>query len=345
MQSRERCQAAEGAGEGASEVFDSPEERSWFARVPYSRRAGPPEPLPAGLVDLLVSRALREDVGTGDVTSEATVPAGARARARLVSKASGRIAGLAVFRRAFELCDPSCRFEALVTDGNSIEPGDEVARVEGGAYALLTAERTALNFVQRMSGIATLTRLFVDAVEREAGAHGNDGGRDALAGPVRILDTRKTNPGLRPFDKFAVRCGGGENHRYGLFDEAMVKNNHVDLAGRPLEDVVRDLRLRCGDRFVITSEARDEAEAEAGVRGGADVVLLDNMSPERMSALVPKLRGLAAGRGRSLELEASGGVDLATISRIARTGVDRISIGALTHSAPALDLSLRLESL
>jgi nicotinate-nucleotide pyrophosphorylase (carboxylating) len=255
------------------------------------------------------------------------VPAEAAARGRLVAKAEGRLAGVEVFARVFELCDPGARVELLARDGDRIEPGQELARVEGPARALLLAERTALNLVQRMSGTATLTARYVDRA----------------AGRARILDTRKTTPGLRALEKYAVRCGGGENHRFGLYDEVMVKDNHADLAGRPLAELVREIRARVGPNVRITSEARDEAEALAGVEGDADVVMLDNMSPARMADLCPRLREAAAGRPRPLEIEASGGITEETVASVAASGVDRISVGALTHSAPALDLSLYLE--
>jgi nicotinate-nucleotide pyrophosphorylase (carboxylating) len=239
-----------------------------------------------------------------------------------------------VFARAFELCDPSGpRIALLVDDGARIQRGAELATIEGSARALLTAERTALNCVQRLSGIATLTARFVEIV-REAGMS-----------PPRILDTRKTTPLLRRFEKYAVRCGGGENHRFGLFDEVMVKENHIDLAGRPIEAVLADLRAAVGGAVRITSEARDEKEALSGVDGGADVILLDNMTPAEMERLCPVLRQRARERGHAIEIEASGGIDEKTIAAVARSGVDRISIGALTHSAPALDLSLDLQPL
>jgi nicotinate-nucleotide pyrophosphorylase (carboxylating) len=304
------------------------------AATRHARRGLPP-PLTRAQIDAVVRPALAEDLGrpdgdlAGDATSRHAVPAGARARARLVSKASGRLAGLDVFARVFELCDPGVRIERAAQDGDAIAPKQVLARLEGDARALLVAERTALNLVQRLSGTATLAARFVEA----------------SGGAARVLDTRKTTPNLRALEKYAVRCGGGENHRFGLFDEAMVKNNHVDLAGRPLREVVADLRRALGPDFVITCEARDEDEALAGVAGGADVLLLDNMSPARMAALCPRLREAAAGRadGRPLEIEASGGIDLHTVAAVAASGVDRLSVGALTHSAPALDLSLYLE--
>lgn len=275
----------------------------------------------------MLGRALREDLGSGDLTS-LSIDVRTRARARLVAKAPGRLAGLGVFARTFELCDRESQVELLAVDGQQIAVGDVLARVEGNARALLAAERTALNFVQRMSGIASLTAAFVRAVD----------------GAARILDTRKTTPGLRAFEKYAVLCGGGENHRFGLFDEVMLKDNHTDLAGRPLADVLRGLRAEVGPEVKITAEARTLDEALAGLAGGAHVLLLDNMSPGELRTVCERLRSEARASGRTIELEASGGVTLETIGAIAREAdVDRISIGALTHSAAALDLSLYLE--
>jgi len=283
------------------------------------------------VVDRFVKPALDEDRGGGDLSSFHAVPEAARARAHLVSRSAGVLAGLAVFARAFELCDPRARVELLVEDGAAIAPGQELARIEGSARALLAAERTALNFVQRLSGIATLTARYVE--------------RAAAGGRARVLDTRKTTPGLRLFEKYAVRCGGGENHRFGLFDEVMLKENHIELAGRPIADVLRGMRKALGPRVRITCEARDEAEARAGVEGGADVVLLDNLGPAELERLCPLLREQARAQGTTVELEASGGIDLESVAAFSRSGVDRISVGALTHSAPALDLALDLEPL
>ena len=307
------------------------------AALPPPRR-GLPAPLAVAAIDAVVKPALAEDVGPdglqrGDITSLNAVPAGARARATLVAKRPGVLAGLAVFLRAFELCDPGCATKALAADGDAVRKGDRLATIEGSARALLTAERTALNFVQRLSGVATLTARYV-LTAHEAGMR-----------PVRILDTRKTTPNLRTLEKYAVRCGGGENHRYGLCDEAMVKENHIELAGRPIPQVLRELRAAVGAGTRITCEARDEREARAAVEGGADVVLLDNLPASEMARLCPLLRAQAAQLGRAVELEASGGIDDSTLRAVAACGVDRISIGALTHSAPALDLSLDLEPL
>lgn len=275
----------------------------------------------------LVAEAIEEDLGEGDLTSSTAVPLGAKVTARLVAKASGTLAGLELFREAFLVCDGTASIELLCEDGGRVEPGQEVARVSGDARAILVAERTALNFLQQLSGVATLTAAYVERA----------GGR------ARILDTRKTTPLLRLLQKYAVTRGGGENHRFGLFDEAMIKDNHTDLAGIGLEELTRSVRGQLGEGIKITSEARDAEEAEGAVRGGADVVLLDNMTPDQMAALVPGLRALAEQRGRQVELEASGGVGLDGVEAVSHTGVDRISVGALTHSAPALDLSLLVE--
>lgn len=293
-------------------------------------RLGPPTPLTISEIDACLRPALAEDRGGGDLTSITAVPENARARARLFPKSPGVIAGLPIFCRTFELCDPSAKVTQLVEDGARVVRGQDLVIIEGLARALLTAERTALNFAQRLSGTATLTARYVE-LARAAGMN-----------PVRILDTRKTTPNLRRFEKYAVRCGGGENHRFGLFDEVMVKENHIELAGRSIEAVLTDLRRAVGNAVRITSEARDEREAIAGVEGGADVILLDNMTPETMARLCPMLRVRARARGRTIELEASGGIDERTIQAVVRSGVDRISVGAVTHSAPALDLSLDL---
>jgi nicotinate-nucleotide pyrophosphorylase (carboxylating) len=303
-------------------------------------RSGPPRPLLPAEIDRFVRMGLDEDRGGGDLTSVTAVPERARARASLIAKGDGVLAGLPVFARTFELCDRKAKIELLAEDGSRCRKGDLVARVEGSARALLSAERTALNFVQRLSGIATLTACYV-RLAREAAGPGSSG----AAGAPRILDTRKTTPGLRLLEKYAVRCGGGENHRFGLYDEVMVKENHIELAGRSIEAVLADLRRAVGPTVRITCEARDEKEAQAAIDGGADVVLLDNMTAPGLARLCPLLRARAAERGRSVELEASGGIDERSIGAVARSGVDRLSIGALTHSAPALDLSLELEPL
>ena len=294
-------------------------------------RAGRPEPLDTDAVRTAVQAALEEDLDSGDVTSLGAVPEAARAAARLVAKEAGVVAGLDLFVCAFELRDPEARVTRRVDDGDAVVVGQELVRIEGRARALLEAERVALNFIQRLSGTATLTRRFVEAVAE---------------GPsVRVLDTRKTTPGLRLFEKHAVRAGGGENHRFGLFDEAMIKENHAALAGVPVPEALRALRAHVGPGVRITCEARDEAEALAAVEGGADVVLLDNFEASVLPPVCERLRAAAAAAGRRVELEASGGLTLETVAAYGATGVDRLSIGALTHSARALDLSLYLEPL
>ena len=323
------------------------------AAAPLPERGGPPAPLERSVVDDVIERALREDAVPGsaggpggpghaplaadpgpwlDLTSQVALGRDTRARGRLVAKDTGRLAGLDVFCRVFELLEPGVEIERLASDGDQLAPRMELCRIAGRGRTLLLGERTALNLIQRMSGTATLAARYVDTVA-------------AAGSSARILDTRNTTPGLRALEKYAVRCGGAENHRFGLHDEVMVKNNHVDLAGRPLEAVVRELRAAVGAEVRVTAEARDEAEALAGIAGGADVVMLDNLSPARMRELCPRLRAAAEGRGRPLELEASGGITLENLAEVARSGVDRISIGALTHSAPALDLSFYLEPL
>ena len=288
-------------------------------------RHAPRELLDAEL-DRFLDAALAEDVGTGDVTTEAVVPREARARARLVAKEAGVLAGARVFLRVFERLGATLELGSGLADGASLAPGTVVLELSAPARALLVGERTALNLVQRLSGIATLTARFV-----------------AAAHPARVLDTRKTTPGLRRLEKYAVTCGGGENHRMGLYDEAMVKNNHLDFARADLLTLLARLRALHGPRLRITAEARDEREALAGIAGDADVILLDNFTPSALAELVPRLNAAARGRARPLELEASGGITLANVGQFARSGVQRVSIGALTHSAPALDLSLRLE--
>lgn len=292
-------------------------------------------------LDELIRRALAEDLGLSidentspedlvrrDLTTRTAVSKERRGRATMVAKESGVFAGGYAFERTLRYLDPEATVEALVPEGQTVLPGDIVLHAHGNGRALLVAERTALNIIQRLSGVASCTRQCVDLVEGTG---------------ARILDTRKTTPGMRTLDKYAVRVGGGCNHRIGLFDEVMVKENHVDLAGRSIEEVLREIRADVGPEVTITAEARDEAEALAGVRGGANVVLLDNMSPAVMSEMVPRLRALAQELGQSVELEASGGITHDTLPDVARSGVDRISMGALTHSAPALDLSLNLE--
>ena len=266
----------------------------------------------------LVRRALAEDVGSGDLTTQATVPAGARARARITQKQPGVLYGLDAAQLAFALLDSGARFVALAEEG-VWRTGGPVLDIEGEAAALLGAERTALNLLQRLSGVATLTARYVEAVR---------GTR------ARVLDTRKTTPGLRQLEKAAVVAGGATNHRVGLFDAILIKENHAAMAGG-VGEAVRLARAAAPD-VLLEVECRTDAEVDEALAAGAPRLLLDNMTPAQMRAIVARV-------GDRAELEASGGIDLETIMDVAETGVDFISVGALTHSAPALDLSLLLE--
>ena len=271
----------------------------------------------------LVARALAEDVGSGDITSEAVVDADARARARIVQKQPGVVYGIAAATEVFEQVGAE-GLEALVTEGRwHEEVPAEVALVGGPARALLAGERTALNFLGHLSGIATLTARYVEAV-RGTGA--------------TILDTRKTTPGLRRLEKAAVAAGGGANHRLGLDDAILIKENHIALAGG-LPGAVAAARAAHPEREVEV-ECRTPAEASAALAAGAGRLLLDNMALDEMRAVVAERDRAAAGA----RLEASGGVGLDNVAEVAATGVELISVGALTHSAPALDLSMLLEA-
>jgi nicotinate-nucleotide pyrophosphorylase (carboxylating) len=269
----------------------------------------------------IVRAALAEDVGTGDATTLATVAATARARATITQKAPGVVFGLEAAERTFAELDDAVAFERLSPEGAWQEPGTGVLRIEGPARALLTGERTALNLLQRLSGIATLTARYVQAVE------GTD---------VQILDTRKTTPGLRLLEKAAVRAGGGTNHRVGLFDAILIKENHVAAAGG-VEQAVQQARAAYPD-LPLEVECRNVEEIAHALQAGAPRILLDNMDPEELRAAVAQVAGRA-------ELEASGGITLETVRAHAVEGLNFISVGALTHSAPALDLSLILEPL
>jgi nicotinate-nucleotide pyrophosphorylase (carboxylating) len=261
--------------------------------------------------------ALAEDVGSGDATTDSIVPRAAKATVQIVAKQSGVIAGLEVARTVFLQLDEQIAFTPRVRDGSGVSQGQVVVEVYGSARALLTGERTALNFLGRMSGIATLTHQFVEAVA----------GTRAL-----ILDTRKTAPGLRTIDKLAVKLGGGENHRHGLFDMVLIKDNHIDYAGS-LREAVRRVR-DSGTNLEIEVEARSIKEVREALAMKVERVLLDNMTLEMMREAVELNK-------RAAKLEASGNVTLATVREIAETGVDYISVGALTHSPCNFDLSLR----
>lgn len=266
----------------------------------------------------LVRRALEEDVGGGDITTEATVPATASARAVLLAKSECVVAGLDVAHEAFRQMDASVRFSARVHDGDHCVSGTILAVVDGPARALLAAERTALNLLQHLSGIATVARQFVDA----------SGGR------ITVLDTRKTTPTLRALEKYAVRCGGASNHRSGLFDAVLIKDNHIRLAGG-VSNAVKQAR---GNRpgFAVEVEAETLDQVDEALAAGADIILADNMPTDRIREVVHRARGRA-------RVEISGGVTLDRIPELATTGADYVSVGALTHSAPAADISCEIE--
>jgi nicotinate-nucleotide pyrophosphorylase (carboxylating) len=271
----------------------------------------------------LVRRSLQEDIGTGDVTTNATVAEGAQARALITQKAAGVIYGLHVAELVFRQLDPEIRCERMVSEGHWRDEGGAVLSVEGSARALLSAERTALNFLAHLSGVATLAARAAEAVRGTA---------------AKVLDTRKTTPGLRALEKAAVAAGGASNHRVGLYDAILIKENHIAAAGGIAQAV--DLARRANPQLADTLEieVQDTQQIAQALAAGAPRLLLDNMDCSQLRAAVLQVAGRAA-------LEASGGVTLQTLRECAQTGVEWISIGALTHSAPALDLSLILEAL
>lgn len=280
--------------------------------------------LPPPLAARYARAALAEDVGGGDVTTDLIVPAAATARARLVARAAGVVCGLGLARAVFQEMDAAVDVALHACDGDEVRPGAVLASIRGPARAILAAERVALNFVGRLSGIASLTRRYVEAV---AGTG------------ARIVDTRKTTPGLRPLEKYGVRCGGGHNHRYGLSDGFMLKDNHraaLAAAGLDLPATVRDARKRLGHGIVVTIEVDEVEQIPEALEAGADVLLLDNMTVEQLSVAVRRIGGAA-------RTEASGGITLDSVRAIAESGVDMISVGALTHSATSLDVALEFD--
>ena len=272
----------------------------------------------------LIELALREDLGNlGDLTSQALIPADLQGKAAFVARAAGVLAGLPAAEMVCKAVDNRLTFQSHANDGQAIKPGDCLATVAGPMRALLTAERTALNFMQQLSGVATLTARFVEAIKGL---------------PAKILDTRKTTPGWRLLQKYAVRCGGGHNHRMGLYDGILIKDNHLAAIASKLEiaAVVSQVRQLVGDRLPIEVEVETLEQLEKVLPTRPAIVLLDNMTTDQLRTAV-RIRDKA---GQGVMLEASGGIRLDNVRDIAETGVDRISIGALTHSAPALDIAL-----
>ncbi len=278
----------------------------------------PAFPLPDALLDRCVGAALEEDLGSaGDITSSLTVDADAKATARIVARLAGVIAGLDVAVRVFALVDASLAVDTLAQDGDGVTAGSEVLEISGNARAILTAERTALNFLGHLSGIATETRKLVDAV-----AHTK----------ARICCTRKTTPGLRALEKYAVSCGGGFNHRFGLSDGLLIKDNHI-IAANGVADAVRRAKTKLGHMVKIEVEVDDIGQIEPALNAGADVIMLDNMNPTGMAEAARLIEGRAT-------VEASGSITADTVVMVAESGVDVISVGWITHSAPSLDVGL-----
>ncbi|HZG76839.1 MAG TPA: carboxylating nicotinate-nucleotide diphosphorylase [Paenibacillus sp.] len=267
---------------------------------------------------------LREDVGPGDVTSRSILPEGHTSRAVIHAKEAGVVAGLPIAEAVFAEVDPALVVKRIASEGASIAVGDVLFELEGSTLSILTGERLALNLLQRLSGIATTTRAYLAAIE---------GVRPA----PRIVDTRKTTPGLRLLEKYAVRVGGGHNHRFGLYDAVLLKDNHIKAAGG-VEAAVARSRAAVPHTMRVEVEVESLEQVEEAIRSGADIIMLDNMDPPTMTEAVARIRRASP---RTV-VEASGGVNLTTVRRIAETGVDVISVGGLTHSAKSLDISLDL---
>ncbi len=267
-------------------------------------------------VDAVLDLALREDIGSGDITTGSTVPEGAVLTGEIRAKGTGVVSGIGLSGVVFRKLDPDCMWEEIVHDGDRVSPGDTLARVTGSARAILSAERTALNIVQQMSGISTLTSFFVEAVSGSG---------------VKIKDTRKTLPGLRWISKYAVAVGGGHNHRAGLYDGVLIKDNHIKAAGS-IAAAVEKARQSTGEDFAIEVETKTMEQVKEAVSCGVDVIMLDNMDIREIGEAVRLI-------DRRALVEVSGGVTLENVKEMAQSGVDFISVGALTHSAPCLDIS------
>jgi nicotinate-nucleotide pyrophosphorylase (carboxylating) len=275
-------------------------------------------------LDKLINTALAEDISHGDITSEAVIPSDLSGRASLLVKEKGILAGIEVTQRVFQRVDTLLEVAILIEDGSAIKAGDIAGKISGSVISILKAERTALNFLQRLSGIASLTARYVAKTK----------GTDA-----KIYDTRKTTPGLRPLEKYAVKMGGGQNHRLHLGDAVLIKDNHIEAlrtTGMTIKDIVDKARRNAPAGVTIEIEATSTSEAREALQAGADIIMVDNMSIDDTNRVVR----MAGGRSK---IEASGGITLANVRQIALTGVDMISIGALTHSYKALDISLELE--
>ncbi len=304
-------------------------------------------------IEALVRKALEEDLGTGDITTDSLIQDDALARGEFIARKEGIICGLPIIEPLFRLLNEDIKFKAALADGDAVKSGQIIGKIFGQARAILSGERVALNFLQRLSGIATLTRKFVRAVEEF---------------PARIYDTRKTTPLWRHLEKYAVKIGGGENHRFGLYDMVLIKDNHLRFLGashpalrpetpqgrgkdaqhpmgrRALKEHIAELRKSLAPDVKIEIEAENLNEVKEAILAGADVIMLDNMSLDEMRQAAELVRNAPVrARQGKIEIEASGGVSLENVKKIAQAGVDRISVGAITHSAPALDISLEVE--
>jgi nicotinate-nucleotide pyrophosphorylase (carboxylating) len=277
----------------------------------------------------LIKQALKEDIGKGDITSQHTIDPQANGLALIMAKQEGMLAGIEICREVFLQVDPELAIEINTNDSQKVDLGQVVMNIQGRAQSILAAERTALNFLQHLSGIASLTARFVEAV---------NGTR------AKILDTRKTTPGWRRLEKYAVTCGGGENHRMGLYDMVLIKDNHIEAAGG-VSAAVQLVRDRIKKKIKIEVEVQNLAQLEEAIALGPDIVMLDNMKPEMMAEACRMVWSSPARDHGQLKIEASGNVNLDNVRKIAECGVDYISVGAITHSAPALDFSLRLKAL
>ncbi|MCZ6638745.1 MAG: carboxylating nicotinate-nucleotide diphosphorylase [Candidatus Dadabacteria bacterium] len=270
-----------------------------------------------GKVDLIIENTLEEDLGSGDVTTDAIFSVDDTCEALIIAKEEGIIAGIPIAERVFQKLDPEVTVTQNLKDGEHVNPGDEILVIKGSIHAVLSGERLSLNLLQRMSGIATATSKYVAAIS---------GYR------TRILDTRKTAPGLRVLDKYAVSIGGGCNHRFGLYDAVLIKDNHIDFAGN-ISNAVEIVRSKYQSKFKVEVETSTLDEVREALKAGADIIMLDNMTVEMMKEAVRIINGKSI-------TEASGGITLDTIGQVADTGVDFISVGAITHSSPALDIGL-----
>jgi len=275
----------------------------------------------------LVTAALKEDIGNGDITTEACILQKRNAKAKIIAKQCGVIAGLEITKAVFETLDNKINFQSLVKDGTEVKKWDVIAELSGPLTPILAGERTALNFLQRLSGIATLTREYVEKVK---------------CCKAKIFDTRKTTPGMRDIEKYAVSVGGGQNHRMGLYDMVLIKDNHLKIANGNIKELVRTIRRKVPKNVKIEIEAEDLSQVGEALQSQADIIMLDNMDIQTIKKAVSLVQNSKLKTKNSSEIEVSGDVSLNSVEKIAKCGVDRISVGKLTHSAKAMDISLEI---